>query len=131
MSTDLISNPVMREMTAYLDRLVQRQTVVATNVANIDTPGYKAKDVEFSNNLDEALGGTLHRTDPHHLTGDGLPSGGRIMEVKDLPSRLDHNNVSLDREATKLAEIAIRFSATAQMYQLRLRTIKQAILEGR
>lgn len=131
MGIDVAANPTMQQMTAYLDQLARRQTIVATNIANIDTPGYKAKDLEFSQILDAALDGDLARTDPKHLPAGGAASGGRIREQEGLPVRLDQNNVSLDREAAKLAEIALRFSATAQMFSLRAKTIRSAILEGR
>jgi len=48
MSIDVVANPTMQQMTAYLDQLARRQTIVATNIANIDTPGYKARDIDFA-----------------------------------------------------------------------------------
>lgn len=134
MSIDLIGNTTMRELAGYLDRLAQRQTVVAANIANIDTPGYKTKDLDFGSTLSAAMasgGGSLLRTDSAHLpaaAGSGSPI---VKEVDDLPVRWDQNNVSLDREAAKLSEIALRFSAAAQMYTSRGRTIRLAINEGR
>lgn len=131
MSVDLISNATIDQLSGYLDQLARRQTVVAANIANINTPGYKAKEIEFSSILGQALKGGLERTDPRHLAANGAPAAGRIVEQEGLASRLDQNNVSLDRESAKLAEIALKFGASIQMFMLRGRTIRSAINDGR
>lgn len=95
--------------------LSARQKVVASNIANADTPGYKSKDVDFRNefasNLDAAA--------------------PRVVEADGLTARNDGNNVSLDREARLLAENALRFNVAANLVRSQLRSIRSAIQEGK
>jgi flagellar basal-body rod protein FlgB len=99
----------------YMDVLAQRQKVVASNIANVDTPGYKTKDLDFQAQFRSALDG-----------GGTSPS-----DVEGLPVKNDGNNVSLDREARLLAENAIRFNAASNLLRGQLRMIKESIQEGK
>jgi flagellar basal-body rod protein FlgB len=99
----------------YMDALSARQKVVAGNIANADTPGYKTKDVVFGTELGALLEG-----------GAPLP-----VEVVGLRAKNDGNNVSIDREARLLAENAMRFNMAGTLLRTELRTIRSAIQEGR
>lgn len=99
----------------YMDLLSARQKVVASNVANADTPGYKTLDLDFQSELTSVLSG----------------SGPGASEVAGLPSKNDGNNVNLDREARMLAENAMRFNLAAGLMRSQVRMIKGAIQEGR
>jgi len=100
---------------AYLDLLSVRQKLMATNIANADTPGYKTRDVDFQTEFRSLLeGGQPHAT-----------------EVTGLKVNNDGNNVSLDREARLLAENALRFSAVSQLVRGQIRILKSAIDEGK
>jgi flagellar basal-body rod protein FlgB len=108
---DSLSNNLER----YMDLLAARQKVVASNIANADTPGYKTKDVNFQAEFQSALS----TVDP--------PSS----EVSGLTVKNDGNNVSLDREARLLSENAMRFNAASNLLRGHLRIIKEAIQEGK
>ena len=97
-----------------MDLLSARQKLVASNIANADTPGYRTKDLDFQSEFLSATGGTP-----------------RATEVNDLPVRNDGNNVSLDRESRLLAENALRFQVAAQLIKGQIRAVRSAIQEGK
>ena len=99
----------------YMDLLSTRQKLVASNIANADTPGYKAKDIDFQSEFHSALQG----------------SASNVVEVEGLTVHNDGNNVNIDREARMLAENAIRFNVAANLVRGRLRAIRMAITEGK
>ena len=105
--------PVAGQLERYMDLLSARQKLVATNIANADTPGYRTQDIDFQS---EFL----------HATG-GAP---RAVGVNDLPVKNDGNNVSLDREARLLAENALRFQVAAQLMKTQIAAVRSAIQEG-
>jgi flagellar basal-body rod protein FlgB len=99
----------------YMDLLAARQKVVASNIANADTPGYKTRDVNF-------------RSEFQSLLGDMLPQSS---EVSGLAAKNDGNNVNLDREARLLAENAMRFSLASSLMRQQIHMVKDAIQEGK
>jgi flagellar basal-body rod protein FlgB len=107
-----IAAPIERFMTL----LSARQKLVAANIANADTPGYKARDIDFRSELQASL-------DPE--------SRPTIVNAPGLTSRNDGNNVSMDREARLLAENALRFNVASNLAKAQLRTIRAAIDEGK
>ncbi len=108
-------DPIQNRMEQYLDLLSARQKLVTSNVANLDTPGYKTRDIDFQFEFEAQLsGGSPNVTEPTGLT------------VKN-----DGNNVSLDRETRLLAENAMRFNFVTNLMKNELRMVKQAIAEGK
>jgi flagellar basal-body rod protein FlgB len=99
----------------YMSLLSARQKLVASNIANVDTPGYKTKDIDFRAEFEGAL-------------QTGSP---RAIEAPDLTTKNDGNNVSLDREARLLAENALRFNFAAQLAKSQVRLIRAAIQEAK
>ena len=99
----------------YMNLLSTRQKLVASNIANADTPGYKTKDIDFQSELASQLGS----------------SNPTVVEVSGLKTKNDGNNVSIDREGRMLAENALRFSAASNLARLQLRMVRSAIDEGK
>jgi flagellar basal-body rod protein FlgB len=99
----------------YMTLLSIRQRVVASNIANLDTPGYKTKDVDFRTELESAQ----------------AAAGPQVTEVAGLNLKSDGNNVSLERESRMLAENALRFSLAASLVRAELRAVRSAIQEGK
>jgi len=97
--------------------LSTRQKLVASNIANADTPGYKTKDIDFRAEFAQ------------QMEGDGL--GPQTIEAAGLPVKADGNNVSLDRESRMLAENAMRFQVAASLTRSQLHAIQSAIDEGK
>ncbi|MBI5280092.1 MAG: flagellar biosynthesis protein FlgB [Candidatus Solibacter usitatus] len=98
-----------------MDLLAYRQKLVAANIANADTPGYRTRDLDFQF---EFL---------------SLPEGDspRAIEPAGLTMKNDGNNVSLDREARLLAENALRFNVASNLLKGEIRLLRKAIEEGR
>ncbi len=99
----------------YMDLLSARQKLVASNIANADTPGYRTRDIDFQSEFRDAL--------------SGVPP--RPVEISNLAVRNDGNNVNLDREARLLAENALRFQAASQLMRAEIRAVRSAIEEGK
>lgn len=95
--------------------LSQRQEIIASNIANADTPGYLTRDVEMPIDFSEAI------HDARTL----------LVDTPDLPRRNDGNNVSIDREARLLAENNLKFSVASQLARVELKNVREAIEEGR
>ena len=102
------------QLERYMDLLSSRQRMVASNIANVDTPGYHTRDIDFQQEF-------LHAAD----------LSPQVMEVPDLTMKTDGNNVSLDREARLLSENALRFSVASQMLRSQIRGVRSAIQDGK
>lgn len=100
----------------YMDLLAARQKLVASNIANADTPGYKTRDLDFQSEFRNAL------------TMAGAPVS---RDVGNLPVKNDGNDVSIDREARLLAENALRFNIASNLLRGEIRMMKMAIDEGK
>jgi flagellar basal-body rod protein FlgB len=123
-----IMSALGREMT----RAVQRQAVAAGNLANIDTPGYRTKEVQFSDALDGELG-AMHMTvtNARHLGATGGADPRNTTDVGGLAVRRDGNNVQLDRELLSMGRSAADFSAAETVLAAKFRLVRYAINEGR
>ncbi len=135
MNIDFFHDPTLEAAGAYMSRLSQRQQIVASNLANIDTPGYKTKDMSFHATIQELLSDNtieLRTSRPEHA-GEWTPVSpqAQIFEVQGLPSRADRNNVDLDREMLNLSETAFGYSLMTQIVRGKLRTLASSINEGR
>ena len=94
---------------------VARQSVLAANVANVDTPDYKRSDVEFSHSLDNAVI-RLSTTDPAHRGYAGTSDDPWTVRTDRIVTRSDGNGVDLDREAIELNRNAGAFEEMADLY---------------
>ncbi len=107
-------DPVSRNLEQYMTLLSVRQKLVASNIANADTPGYKTQDIDFQTELQNAA--------------TGLPPA--VQPVAGLTVKNDGNNVSLDREARLLAENALRFNIASNLLRSKLKMVRMAIEGG-
>lgn len=101
------------QLERYMDLLSARQKLVASNIANVDTPGYHTQDIDFQSEFLNAAGGAP-----------------RTVGVPDLQVKNDGNDVSLDREARLLAENALRFQLASNLLRSQIRIVKSAIQGG-
>ena len=111
--------------------------VLTANIANIDTPNYKAFEVVMEDALkknDRSTGQIeLVRTQPQHLSGRHLSSSGLRLKESDPPAfnlRADGNTVDLDKTMGKLAENSIRYRTAAQIIKRKFSGLKNAIQGG-
>ena len=99
-----------------MNLLSARQKLVASNIANADTPHYRTQDIDFQFEL---IAAKEARSEPD------------VIGVPGLLVKNDGNDVSLDREARLLAENAIRFNLASTLMRGQLKAIRNAIQEGR
>lgn len=118
-----------REMT----RAVARQVAAAGNLANVETPGYLAREPEFGEALDRQLGGQvrLAATSPAHLPGVSSDPLAGTKTVEGLSARRDGNNVQLDRELLMMAQASGDFAKAQTALAAKFRLVRYAISEGR
>lgn len=121
-----------------LDVAWARNSEIANNIANVDTPGYKRKDVVFEEYLKEAIEAKRirgYRTNARHIPiGASSPKDVKIRVVQDnstLSMRLDGNNVDIDTEAALAAENSIYYNTIAQKLSGDFRKLRTVINEGR
>ncbi len=116
----------------------RRNSMIAANVANRETPGYRSQDLVFEKALDKALHsdrpGPLKVTDPRHFDGVqrepiGDVTGTQINSFNPDP-RMDGNTVDLDKEMAKLAENQLMYQAAVRSVNWKFRLLKSAIMEG-
>lgn len=94
----------------------EKQKVISSNIANINTPAYKTKDLVFENELNNRLGNTLKMqvTSPKHMSsiGSNLSNANpKLVEVKGLEEQNDGNNVNLDTQMSEMSKNKILFDA--------------------
>jgi flagellar basal-body rod protein FlgB len=104
----------------------KRQEVLANNLANVNTPGYKRLDVEFDGMLAKAVD-AARAGDKSAL--DAMRPG--VTTDDSVAVRADGNSVDVDQEMAFLAENNIRYNALVQLSQKKLETLKYVISDGR
>lgn len=101
----------------------ERMGVIASNIANAATPGYKARDVDFNAALNARLENGRGRA---ALNSGAGPEAGMVWRRPTMPS-LDGNTVELSREQVAFAENAVAYSATLSFVQGKVNTITRAL----
>ena len=123
----------------------ERQRLLASNIANADTPGYKSRDMDFAAALREATGqqgsslganrpggvvtaGRMDTTHSGHISGSTMSSGqsSLLYSTASQPS-LDNNSVDMDRERASFADNAIKYEATLGFINGSVKTMLEAI----
>ncbi|GAB4117468.1 MAG: flagellar basal body rod protein FlgB [Rubrivivax sp.] len=115
----------------------ERQRVLASNIANADTPGYQARDFDFKAALSEATAG-LRGADANRLGGPiargasglaGVPAATAPTLRYATPSQtnLDGNTVDMDRERASIVDNTVRYEATLRFINSSLRTLQDAM----
>ena len=122
----------------------QRQELLASNIANADTPNYKARDIDFNSALQNALAsksvaggasGALATTAAQHI-GRGLPSGNTlangtpVLYRGEVQGSVDGNTVDMDVERNQFADNALRYEAAITMINSQIRGLMAAIQSG-
>lgn len=118
---------------------VARQELLSSNVANADTPNFKAKDIDFASVLHDKLGLTsqsglsnvkLNATSPQHIhsAAQGI-FGDRILYRVPLQPSADGNTVDMDMERTRFADNAIKYDASITFLNNEFRNLVSALQE--
>lgn len=137
---DLLSgNPMVQLMDHSLTLASQRMTLIASNLANIDTPGYKTRDFSFEGALKAALSegdgqqspASLARTNPMHLQGSNRGAFPATSDpMRPDAERNDGNDVSLDRENMLMARTQMAYQNASNFMQVELRKMYFLIRES-
>lgn len=130
-----------------LDLQLQRQGVLAGNLANLDTPGFRPKDIDFaaamssaSAGLGDAGGGAVARTDTQHMDAEGQVLGlagdahraaaAPVIETGGETPSLDGNQVDLDRTMAAIAQNSLQYNANARAATRKLAILRYVVNDG-
>ena len=113
----MATTPIMQLLQGYLQVTSDRQQVVASNIANVDTPGYPR---------------ARHQLSIRHAAGDERRDNGQQLEpasveVEGLPERPDGNNVNIDRESMLLSETQLQYQMGVQLVKAEFHRLLTAI----
>lgn len=118
-----------------LDLRAARQRLISSNIANQDTPGYKASDIKFEDELRKREGPSgvpmLVRTSAGHLPLSGVAAGDpRVIERSADTEGYDQNSVGIEGEMARLSENALMYSVASKLIRGKFTTLMTAIKEG-
>lgn len=117
-----------------LDLRAKRHTLIASNLANVETPGYTPSDLSFEGQLKGALnkGGTVQITNPRHIPLKGGAATldrvqGDLVQLQSKSAGPDGNGVEMESEMGRMAENQIMYNASVQLLAKKFEGLKQAI----
>lgn len=117
---DNLFGPQVNNLQHALSRTSQRHALLANNLANVNTPGYKRRDMDFSITLQEEM----EKPGAAVMNGEsGASTGGTL--------RLDGNGVDLEKEVMSLAETELHYQALTDMTSSYFAGMKNVIREGK
>jgi flagellar basal-body rod protein FlgB len=129
--------PLLSGIRRQMDTLSDRQRVIAQNIANSETPGFKARTVEdadFSDLVGNSTGG-IRVAKPRVQLTEGMkglgaiqPAGAGIVLDKDISeTKPDGNNVTLEDQLLKLGQVQADFTAMTNLYRKQISMLKTAV----
>ncbi len=131
-------NAIAQNVAVYsqaMDLRTRRHQVLASNIANADTPHYKARDFDFSQAMQNALGGRLNaggidmvRTATAHLAGSGNAGGPAQLQYRqETQSAVDGNTVDMDVERAQIADNAMQYQILTQLIGDKFKGLRSAL----
>jgi flagellar basal-body rod protein FlgB len=126
---DITDSAVIGDLARRMNLAVARESIAASNLANLDTPGFRSLDASFADVLDGQLTPVVTAKGHQRMSGGAAAAG--TSETPGLPSRRDGNNVQLDRELVAMNRAAADFSAAQTALSAKFRLVRYAINEGR
>jgi flagellar basal-body rod protein FlgB len=138
MGSHLLIDRTVSLLEQLLDLRMERHTRVASNIANADTPQYKATDIAFEEAFAEVIAANRLpppvRTHPRHLPAGlqaPMVATPAVVHREHTSIRNDANSVDLDREMTRLIQNHILYNATAQLLSKKFTGLRLAIEGGK
>lgn len=129
----------LRFQQGALQLLSQRQDILASNIANVDTPGYLARDIDFSQQLKDAVENNIKSTGDVSLiltSGKHIPAiapsinnDQLLYRIPDQPSA-DGNTVDMDRERVNFADNTIKYQTSLTILSSQLKNMMSVINQG-
>ena len=130
---DRLESELLPQRTA-LNARAYRQEMLASNIANADTPNYKARDIDFKTAYESAMNGrnpggiSLNRTSERHLTvSNGGPFASAMRYRTEYQSSVDGNTVNMDIERSAFAENSVQMEAMLTFINSHFKTLAAAI----
>ena len=124
----LFSDNSIQAAKMALDGLSRRQQLIGRNIANIDTPGYRAQEISFESAIKTALKKNgqiqLAATHPGHLKLSGPQAFFQTKNRSGGTARADENNVDIDVELSQMTETGIQYQAVSQEVSKKLALLK-------
>jgi flagellar basal-body rod protein FlgB len=120
-------NQIDPDIERMLDITARRQQTFASNIANLDTPGYKAKEVTFQEELSSSI--QLAATDPSHLTAPSAASSMQLVETEGA-IKPNGNNVDLEHEMSEMTKNGLQYVMLAQFMNSSVKSLRYAISDG-
>lgn len=132
----IFSNPSQQLLEQSLSAASLRQKTISQNIANVDTPNYKAKKTIFKHQLNKAIDGqrlTAFRTDDRHLQFSGLSNTKPAVVVSRGNTMFNHNgnNVDIEHEMSEMAKNQIYYNAMIERINGRFNGLKTVIRGGK
>ncbi len=113
-----VMTPLSDALNRYLDLTSEQMKLTASNMANIDTPGYKTEGFDFEQQFMQEMNGSA-QTD--------FGAGATVEDVDGLVSRPDGNNVSMDREGMQMAKSQLQFRLGVELLKQQFTNVMDAI----
>jgi flagellar basal-body rod protein FlgB len=123
----MIDDPMIGALSRFLDVDVARLKLIDSNLANIDTPGFQTRDLDFGAELARASAQESGNETGNLIYAAYTPV---VRSVRGLLERADGNNVSVERESLLLAETQMKFNLGIQLLKDEFHGISQAINSG-
>ncbi|HTZ90409.1 MAG TPA: flagellar basal body rod protein FlgB [Alloacidobacterium sp.] len=123
-----ITTPMSDALERYLDLSSMELKLTAENMANIDTPGYRAQGFDFADEMERSLGELMAGQTKNGVARKQFsPSAVRVGLVDGLIERPDGNNVSMDRESLNMAEAQLEFRTGVELLKRESARVMDAI----
>ena len=128
--SDLINDSAIRTLRTALNGLTMRQRATADNIANLNTPGYKAARVSFEDSLQRQLRDSVSLSSAASAASRANTTDeAQISVSRDTATsmRADGNNVDLENEMARLAETVINYNTVSELVSIKLSILKSVI----
>jgi len=121
------NTPLISTLESYLRLTTSREQAISANMANIDTPGYHTRDINFEGELNKAMNGVMNQSEDG---AESMRMSPVVQEVPGLMERPDGNNVSLDREGLLMSETQLQYQIGVQLIKHQFHQMLSAISGG-
>lgn len=129
--SEISDEAILAELRRQMTMAAAREVIAAGNLANVNTPGFRAREADFASALDRSLNTRLAVTHPQHLPRASGSAEPRSKEVENLPTRRDGNTVQIDRELLEMTRAAGAFQRAQTALAAKFRLVRYALSESR
>ena len=116
--------PTLQDLLSWTSK---RQQALGSNVANLDTPGYRAQDYSFEAQLASSV--VMISTSPRHITPVKESASARVFDVE-TAEKPNGNNVDIERELTEITKNGVQYLTLVQYLNQKIRTLRSSITDG-